>query len=73
MLGDEMSRTVYDKVVASYKTCSDWQSVEQDKGVNHPDYYDAWMFHGDVGGFSVSIKDKSVLGKTFVVLRLLTP
>ena len=67
-LGTPQSRDIYDGLRAALAGCSDARP-ERDQGVNHPDFYDAWAFQIDGARVTLSIKDKSALGKTYVVLR----
>ena len=70
-LGDTGSRGLFKDLVDSIGACSTLTSKLHDTGVNHPDFYDAWVFDFPTGSLSVSLKDKSALGQTFVVLRRL--
>jgi hypothetical protein len=38
----------------------------RDQPVNHPDFYDSRIFQVDQANVTVSVKDKSALGRTFV-------
>lgn len=70
-LGDAASRANYDDLQSRIKACAVPINATRDQGVNHPDFYDAWIYEFEDGRLSVSIKDKSALGQTFVVLRRL--
>ncbi|MCP4317398.1 MAG: hypothetical protein GY789_15630 [Hyphomicrobiales bacterium] len=49
------------------QTCiGDRATVLKDKGVNHPDFYDARRYQMERANVTVSIKDKSALNSTFV-------
>ena len=71
-LGDAVSRALFDTLVETMRACPDFESAIRDSGVNHPDFYDAWAIQIGEQGFSVSIKDKSALQQTFVVLRIMS-
>ncbi len=71
-LATDVSRDLYDQMVGNLSTCPGLKSAEQDVGVNHPDFYDAWTFQFGDGVMTVSIKDKSALKQTFVVLRIMS-
>lgn len=70
-LGAPGSRTLFEDMRVGMGACSDLDAAERDQGVNHPDFYDAWVFPMVSLRVMVSIKDKSALGETYVVLRLL--
>ena len=70
-LGVPASRETYEALRREIATCPGLVAAEQDQGVNHPDFYDAWAYTLPDGAMTLSIKDKSALGKTFVVLRRL--
>ena len=63
-----LSRGSFEALTQKLATCTDVPPV-RDQGVNHPDFYDAWAFIIDGAPVTLSIKDKTALGKTFVVLR----
>ena len=67
-LADPGSRDSFEALTQKLATCTDVPPV-RDQGVNHPDFYDAWAFIIDGAPVTLSIKDKTALGKTFVVLR----
>ena len=67
-LGAPQSRSDFEALTKRLTACASAAPV-RDKGVNHPDFYDAWAFAVEGGEITLSIKDKSALGKTFVVLR----
>lgn len=71
VLGDAASRQTYEKALGRLRTCTDLTEATRDQGVNHPDFYDAWAFRWSGGALTLSIKDKSALDATFVVLRVL--
>lgn len=71
-LGETESRALFRDLVTKIDGCAVPLSKMQDKGVNHPDFYDAWIFAFPDGGLSVSLKDKAALRQTFVVLRRLS-
>ena len=68
-LGDAASRETYEALRVGIRACGEPMSAIRDQGVNHPDFYDAWVYRFDDGGLSLSIKDKAALGETYVVLR----
>jgi len=68
-LGADGSRTLFDELRSRLEACPDMAGMTRDQGVNHPDFYDAWIFQFADAALSVSIKDKAALGQTFVVLR----
>ena len=70
-LGAPASRALFEDMRARIGACSKLDRAERDQGVNHPDFYDAWVFPLAATKVMVSIKDKSALEKTYVVLRLL--
>jgi len=43
-----------------------WAISSRDQSVNHPDFYDSRMYKMDQAKVTVSVKDKSALGTTFV-------
>ena len=71
-LGDNVSRALYDALVKTLRDCPNLEGAVRDSGVNHPDFYDAWAIQLGDRGFTVSIKDKSALQQTFVVLRIMS-
>ena len=71
-LGDDVSRALFEDLVKTMRDCPKLESAVRDSGVNHPDFYDAWAIQIGNQGFTVSIKDKSALQKTFVVLRIMS-
>ena len=46
-------------------------AAKRDKGVNHPDFYDAAQFLLENAKVTLSIKEKSTLQNTFISLRIL--
>ena len=70
-LGVPQSRQVFETLRADLAQCPDLIDATRDDGVNHPDFYDAWAFRFPGMALSLSIKDKSALESTFVVLRAL--
>ncbi len=70
-LGVPASRALFEEMRDGIGACSDVEAGERDQGVNHPDFYDAWVFPMALSNVMVSIKDKSALSKTYVVLRFL--
>lgn len=70
-LGDPTSRALFENMRMQLDACPGRIGIEQDKGVNHPDFYDAWIFEFGDTALSVSLKDKAALKKTFVVVRSL--
>ena len=58
-LGQELESCIGDRAVLS-----------DDQNVNHPDFYEARMFLLDQAKVSVSVKDKSALGSTFVFVSV---
>ena len=70
-LGAPKSREVFESLHRQMSACSGLVSATRDKGVNHPDFYDAWEFRFQDGAIVVSIKDKAALGATYLVLRRL--
>ena len=71
-LGDDVSRALFDALVKMMRDCPNLEGAVRDSGVNHPDFYDAWIIQLGDQGFTVSIKDKSALRQTFVVLRIMS-
>ncbi len=66
---DDNAIAGFDHLIAALKSCFDGQDPVRDDGtVNHPDSYDARRFTVDGIRFSVSVKDKAALEKTFVFL-----
>ncbi|NNE78647.1 MAG: hypothetical protein HKN18_00105 [Silicimonas sp.] len=68
-LGAPVSRELFEVLRARLAECPNLRAASRDQGVNHPDFYDAWVFRFAREAFSLSIKDKSGLRRTFVVLR----
>lgn len=72
-LGEPASRDLFAKIQDELGQCPNLINRARDQGVNHPDFYDAWVFEFPDATFSVSLKDKAALRQSFVVLRELTP
>ena len=64
------SRRAFDRLIFQLKRCPRLTGSTRDAAVNHPDFYDAWEFRFEGFKAAVSLKDKSALGATFVVLRV---
>ena len=62
---NELAQVIWGEI----KECRDGSAMPQDAQVNHPDSYDlrAWTSGDRI--YSVSVKDKGALRKTFVFLR----
>ena len=71
-LGDPVSRSVFDALIEYMRACPTFAKAVRDTGVNHPDFYDAWSIQTEDQGFTISIKDKSALQQTYVVLRVMS-
>lgn len=64
------AKAAIDQIVRSIHSCfADAAVAAVDLGVNHPDSYDLRQFLVDGALVSVSLKDKSALGETYVFLR----
>ena len=70
-LGEPAAAATYDDVHTALTGClGKAATVTRDQGVNHPDYYDAYLIQLPAHRLTLSIKDKSALGITFVTLRV---
>ena len=58
-LGQELQSCIGDRAILS-----------DDQNVNHPDFYESRMFLLDQAKVSVSVKDKSALGSTFIFVSV---
>ncbi|MDH3661393.1 MAG: hypothetical protein OEU92_15425 [Alphaproteobacteria bacterium] len=58
-LGQDLQSCIGDRAVLS-----------DDQNVNHPDFYESRMFLLDQAKVSVSVKDKSALGSTFIFVSV---
>lgn len=65
----EAAETYRDVFLALSDCLGPAATVARDQGVNHPDYYDAYLIEFPAYRLTLSIKDKSALGTTFVTLR----
>lgn len=70
-LGAPESRRIFEATRQHLAACPGLRQAVRDRGVNHPDFYDAWTFSFSGGALSLSLKDKSALGQSFVVMRRL--
>ena len=69
-LGRPVSRDAFEVLRGHLADCPDLIGQVRDAGVNHPDFYDAWLFRFATGALTLSVKDKHALGSTFVTLRV---
>lgn len=69
-LADPESRRAFAGTAARVGQCAGLQSRQRDRGVNHPDFYDAWLYRFAAQRVSLAIKDKSALKSTLVTLRV---
>lgn len=67
--GKTDSRRIFEDVTNSLSGCPGHTGAVRDTPVNHPDFADAYYFAYPNRDIAVSLKDKAVLGSTFVSLR----
>ncbi len=61
----------FDEFVRGVSDCIGQQAtLHRDQSVNHPDFYALRRYETEQAEVSVSVKDKSALGRTFVFIRV---
>ncbi len=65
------ARAAYARIEAALAAClGPRAAVAGDRGVNHPDTYEARSYQQDGASVTVALKDKAALGRSFVFLRV---
>lgn len=60
----------YAQMVDRVRACLEAVSESEDASVNHPDYWAATVFEANTATVTVSLKNKSALGKTLVAVSV---
>ena len=69
-LGEPQSRDFFESLRSNLSNCPSLTEITHDAGVNHPDFYDAWVFDLPASQVFIALKDKSALSATYVTLRV---